>query len=85
MLSGEAVAVYCENHTEHTHTVRISGNTLRLRDKAQPVNSVCGDSRCLLWEPYGTNRYSSYLTGNTVHLHYKDKPVNVVWGNSRYL
>jgi translation initiation factor IF-1 len=27
MLSGETVAVYCENHTEHTDTVRASQET----------------------------------------------------------
>jgi hypothetical protein len=27
MLFGEAVAVYCENHTEHTDTVRTSQET----------------------------------------------------------
>jgi hypothetical protein len=27
MLSGETVAVYCENHTEHTDTVRTSHET----------------------------------------------------------
>jgi hypothetical protein len=27
MLFGETVAVYCENHTEHTDTVRTSQNT----------------------------------------------------------
>jgi hypothetical protein len=48
MLFGETVAVYCENHTEQTDTVRTSGNTLRLRYRAQPVNAVCGNSRCLL-------------------------------------
>jgi hypothetical protein len=30
-------------------------NTLRLRYRAQPVNVVWGNSRCLLWEPYGTH------------------------------
>jgi hypothetical protein len=27
MLSGETVSVYCENHTEHTDTVRTSQET----------------------------------------------------------
>jgi hypothetical protein len=64
MLFGETVAVYCENHMEHTHTVwaeyrvlnniyksspYLTGNTLRLHYKAQPVNAVWGNSRCLLW------------------------------------
>jgi hypothetical protein len=34
----------------------VTGNTLRLRYKDQPVNAVWGKSRCLLWEPYGTHR-----------------------------
>jgi hypothetical protein len=42
MLFGETVAVYCENHTEHTNTLPIyiefnpyfTGNKLRLRYKA---------------------------------------------------
>jgi hypothetical protein len=41
MLFRETVAVYCENHTEHTDTVTyLTGNTLRLRSRAQPVNAV---------------------------------------------
>jgi hypothetical protein len=52
MLFGETVAVYCENHTVHTDIYKLSsyltGNTLRLRYKAQPVNAVWGNRRCLL-------------------------------------
>jgi hypothetical protein len=54
MLFRETVAVYCENHTEHTDTLcgqnavyelykfssYLRGNLLRLRYKAQPVNAV---------------------------------------------
>jgi hypothetical protein len=36
----------------------LTRNTLRLHYKAQPVNVVWGNSRCLLWEPYGTHRYT---------------------------
>jgi hypothetical protein len=45
----EIIAVYCENHTEHTNTPcgqnaefssYLTGNTLRLRKKDQPVNAV---------------------------------------------
>jgi hypothetical protein len=36
----------------------LTGNTLRLRYKAQPVNAVWRNSRCLLWEPYGTHKYT---------------------------
>jgi hypothetical protein len=55
MLFRETVAVCCENHTEHTDTLCgqnaefvLTGNTLRLHYKAQPVNAVWGNSRCLL-------------------------------------
>jgi hypothetical protein len=54
MLFRETVAVYCENHTEHINTLcghlssYLTGNTLRLRYRAQPVNAVWGNSRCLL-------------------------------------
>jgi hypothetical protein len=36
----------------------LTGNTLRLRYRAQPVNAVWGNSRCLLWESYGTHKYT---------------------------
>jgi hypothetical protein len=36
----------------------LTGNTLRLRYKEQPVNAVQGNSRCLFWEPYGTQKYT---------------------------
>jgi hypothetical protein len=49
----ETVAVYCENHMEDTNTLPnniqvfssyLTGNTLRLRYKATPVNAVyCED------------------------------------------
>jgi hypothetical protein len=43
MLFGETVTVYCENHTEHINTLcghfssYLTGKTLRLRYRAQPV------------------------------------------------
>jgi hypothetical protein len=49
MLFEEIIAVYCENHTEHINTLCgqsaefsscLTGNTLRLHYKAQPVNAV---------------------------------------------
>jgi hypothetical protein len=36
----------------------LTGNTLRLHHKAQPVNAVWGNSHWLVWEPYGTHRYT---------------------------
>jgi hypothetical protein len=44
MLLGETLAAYCENHTEYRYVYNLSsyltGNTVRLRYKAQPVNAV---------------------------------------------
>jgi hypothetical protein len=44
MLCEEIVAVYCEKHTEHTDTYKLSSylteNTLLLHYKAEPVNAV---------------------------------------------
>jgi hypothetical protein len=45
VLYGERVIVYCKNRTEHTDTLwaqssqYLTGNTLLLRYRAQPVNS----------------------------------------------
>jgi hypothetical protein len=48
MLFEETVVVYFKNHTEHTDSSYLTGNTLRLRYSAQPVNALWGNSRCLL-------------------------------------
>jgi hypothetical protein len=51
MLCGETVAVYCENRTEHINTLSghfssyLTGDTLRLNYRAQPVNAIWGNSR----------------------------------------
>jgi hypothetical protein len=45
MLFGETVAVNCENHGSSPY---LTGNTLRLRNRAQQVNAVRGNSRCFL-------------------------------------
>jgi hypothetical protein len=65
MLFGEIFAVYCENLTEHTGTrcgqiieFVPHRNSLSLHYNAQPVNDLWGNNRCLLWEPYGTPRYT---------------------------
>jgi hypothetical protein len=42
MLFGETVAVYCENHTEHTDTVRTSQETHYISATASPLQSPTG-------------------------------------------
>jgi hypothetical protein len=55
------------------------------KPKPKPVNAVWENSRCLLWEPYGTTD----TVRNSQKTHFvsvnKDQPVNAVWGNSRCL
>jgi hypothetical protein len=85
MLFGETVAVYCENRMEHINTLCGQKtqsvphrNTLRLRYKAKPVNAVWGNSRCLLWELYGTHKYILWAENlictsqETLRLRYKE-------------
>jgi hypothetical protein len=85
-------ALKAEFLPKYTHIYKLNlyltGNTSHLRYRAQPVCPVWGNNRCLLREPYGTQRYnlgSPYLTGNTSHHRYRAQPVNAVWGNIRCL
>jgi translation initiation factor IF-1 len=90
MLFGETVAVYCENHKEHINTLcghfssYLTGNTLHLRYKSQPVNAVYCENHT---EHINTlcGHFSLYLTGNTLRLRYKLQLVNAVSGYSRCL
>jgi hypothetical protein len=73
MLFGETVAVYCENHTEHTDTVRTS-------EEIRYVSTTEPNWLMLFGE---THRYSPYLTENTLHICYRAQPVNAVWENKQ--
>jgi hypothetical protein len=46
MLSGKTVAVYCETYATNSYSPYLTGNTLRLRYVAQPVNAVWENRRC---------------------------------------
>jgi hypothetical protein len=77
MLFGETVAVYCENHTEHTDTVRTSQEIRRVPTTEPNRLMLFGETVAVYCEnhtehtdtvrtsqePYGTHRYSPYLTG----------------------
>jgi hypothetical protein len=85
MPFGETVAVYCENHTEHTDTVRTSQETHYVSATETNWLMLCGETVAVYCENHTEHRYSPYLTGNTLRLRYRPKPVNVVWGNIRCL
>jgi hypothetical protein len=85
MLSGETVAVYCENHTEHTHTVRTSQETYYVSATEPNRLMLFGETVAVYCENHTEHTYSPYLAGNTLRLHYRAQPVNAVWGNSRCL
>jgi hypothetical protein len=73
MLFGETVAVGCENQTKHTDTLfspYLTGNTIRPRYRAEPVNAAGENRSCLLWEPYGTHRYIVQAVRTSQETHY---------------
>jgi hypothetical protein len=59
----------------------ITGNALRLFYKAQPVNAVWGNSRCLLWEPYGTNSHK--IIQSVLHRKHITFPLKSPTGNGK--
>jgi hypothetical protein len=74
MLFGEIFTIYCEKHIEHTDT--LCGQNaefvpfrkhIKSRIQTQPINAVWGNICSLLWEPYGTHKY-------TVWAEYRDCP-----------
>jgi hypothetical protein len=83
MLFRETVAVYCENHTEHTNTLcgqnaefcniyksssYLTGNTLRLRYRAQPVNAVyCANHTKDISTVRGQNAQSFNIKGSDAY------------------
>jgi hypothetical protein len=64
MLFGETVAVYCENHTEHTDTVRTSQETHFVSATEPNRLMLFGKTVAVYCEPYEKHKYSPYLTGN---------------------
>jgi hypothetical protein len=72
-------------------SLKLTGNTLHLLYKAQPVNAVWGISHYLLWEKYG---HTITICGQNVEIVHHRKHItsplqsptkNAVWGNSRCL
>jgi hypothetical protein len=57
---------YEKHFAMHSWVVYLTGNTLSLRYRDQPVNAVQGNSRCLLWEPYGTHKYTVWAEGRVL-------------------
>jgi hypothetical protein len=68
MLFGETVAVYCENHTEHTDTVRTSQETHYFSAKETNRLMLFGETVAVYCENHTEHRYSPYLTGNSLRL-----------------
>jgi hypothetical protein len=89
MLFGETVAVYCENHTQHTDTVHTSQETHYVTATKPNRLMLFGETVAVYCENHTghTDVYksSSYLTRNILRLRYKAQPVNAVWGKSRCL
>jgi hypothetical protein len=62
MLCGETVAVYCENHTEHTDTVRTSQETHYISATEPNRLMLFRETVAVYCENHTEHRYSSYLT-----------------------
>jgi hypothetical protein len=98
ILFGETVAVYCENHTEHTDTL-CGQNAESVPHKKHITSQLQSPNGYYLGKQLlfivGTIRntqihcvgrmQSPYLTGNTLRHLYKVQTVNTIWGNSRCL
>jgi hypothetical protein len=76
MLFREAIAVYCENHTEQTDSVCTLQETHYF--SATETSQLMLFRETVAWEPYGRHKSSYYLTGNTLHPRSRDQPVIVV-------
>jgi hypothetical protein len=64
MLFGETWNT--QMHSQIPNSVRTSQKTHHVCYTAQPDNAVWGNSRCLLWEPYGTyNTFSNISSVRT--------------------
>jgi ribosomal protein L44E len=74
----ETAAVYCENHTEHTDTVRTSQETHYVSATKPDMLMLFGETVAVYCENHTEHRYSSYLRGNTLQLRYRARTVNVV-------
>jgi hypothetical protein len=68
------VGKYVQNHTASVEKtvdfigrrVRASSLPLSLCYRTQPVNAVWENSRCLLWEPYGTHNFTLWAETESV-------------------
>jgi hypothetical protein len=82
MLRGETVAVYCENHKEHSDT--LCGQSVPHRNHVSlpyRAHSVKGNARCLLWEPYRTHGYTLWAVRTAqekTYLRYIAQTINAV-------
>jgi hypothetical protein len=65
MLFGETVALYCENHTEHTDTVHTSQETYYVSGTEPNQLMLFGETVAVYCENHMEYTDSSYLTGNT--------------------
>jgi hypothetical protein len=89
MRCGKTVAVFCENHTEHTDTLWAVRTTEEIRHVAATEANrlmLCGKTVAVCCENGTGHRYtvgSPYLIGDTSRLRYRAQPVNAVWENSR--
>jgi hypothetical protein len=89
----ETVAVYCENHTEHTNALCVQTVPHRKHVTSPLLGPTCygrlGKHSLFIVRTERNTQIHSVgspnLSGNTLHLRYRAQPVMAVWRNSRCL
>jgi hypothetical protein len=78
MLFGETVAVYCENRTDHTDTVRTSQETRYVSTTEPNRLMLFGETVAVYCENH-TEHTDTVRTSQETHcLRYRAQPVNAV-------
>jgi hypothetical protein len=86
MLLGETVAVYCENHTEHTDTARTSQETHYVSSTEPNRLMLFGETVAVYCEIHMEHTDTVRTSPETHYVSVSNtQPLNAVWGNSRCL
>jgi hypothetical protein len=92
MLFGKTVAVYCENHMEHTGTLceqPYLAENITFPLQSQTGKCCFGKQSLFIVETIGNTQIhymgNQYLAENTLHLCYRAQAINAAWKNSRCL
>jgi thioredoxin-related protein len=78
MLFGETVAVYCENHTEHTDTVRTSQETNYISATETNRLLLFGETAAVYCENRTEHTDTIHTSQETLRPRYRDQQLTAV-------